>query len=81
MEWPLLGFVPPRGKSRRTSRRRRLFSYDAAVWLQKDSMTVHLVNLTDAMAMRPQMQGLSAPRNGSQWRGTCLDENSLYPAH
>jgi len=32
--------------------------FDATVWKQKDSMTVHLVNLTNPMAMRPQMHEL-----------------------
>ena len=34
--------------------------FDATAWLQKDSMTVHLVNLTNPMAMRPQMHELIA---------------------
>jgi len=34
--------------------------FDATVWQQKDSMTVHLVNLTNPMAMRPQMSELIA---------------------
>ena len=34
--------------------------FDATLWLQKDSMTVHLVNLTNPMAMRPQMHELIA---------------------
>jgi Hypothetical glycosyl hydrolase 6/Beta-galactosidase trimerisation domain len=29
--------------------------FDATAWLQEKSMTVHLVNLTNPMAMRPQM--------------------------
>jgi hypothetical protein len=32
--------------------------FDATAWMQKDSMTVHLVNLTNPMAMRPQMHEL-----------------------
>jgi hypothetical protein len=32
--------------------------FDATLWLQKDSMAVHLVNLTNPMAMRPQMHEL-----------------------
>jgi len=32
--------------------------FDATAWLQKNSMTVHLVNLTNPMAMRPQMHEL-----------------------
>ena len=34
--------------------------FDATVWLQEKSMTVHLVNLTNPMAMRPQMHELIA---------------------
>jgi hypothetical protein len=34
--------------------------FDATVWEQKNSMTVHLVNLTNPMAMRPQMYELIA---------------------
>jgi hypothetical protein len=34
--------------------------FDATVWSQKNSMTVHLVNLTNPMAMRPQMHELIA---------------------
>jgi hypothetical protein len=34
--------------------------FDATVWQQRDSMTVHLVNLTNPMAMRPQMSELIA---------------------
>lgn len=34
--------------------------FDATVWMQKNSMTVHLVNLTNPMAMRPQMHELIA---------------------
>jgi hypothetical protein len=34
--------------------------FDATVWMQKDSMTVHLVNLTNPMSMRPQMHELIA---------------------
>jgi hypothetical protein len=34
--------------------------FDSTLWLQKDSMTVHLVNLTNPMAMRPQMHELIA---------------------
>jgi hypothetical protein len=39
--------------------------FDATAWLQKNSMTVHLVNLTNPMAMRPQMHELiaSPPQN------------------
>ena len=29
---------------------------DVTVWKQKDSMTVHLVNLTNPMAMRPRFR-------------------------
>jgi hypothetical protein len=32
--------------------------FDATAWMQKNSMTVHLVNLTNPMAMRPQMHEL-----------------------
>lgn len=32
--------------------------FDVTVWRQKDSMTVHLVNLTNPMAMRPNAQQL-----------------------
>ncbi len=34
--------------------------FDATVWTQKNSMTVHLVNFTNPMAMRPQMHELIA---------------------
>ena len=34
--------------------------FDATAWLQKNSMTVHLVNLTNPMAMRPQIHELIA---------------------
>jgi hypothetical protein len=34
--------------------------FDSTAWLQKNSMTVHLVNLTNPMAMRPQMHELIA---------------------
>jgi len=34
--------------------------FDATAWMQKNSMTVHLVNLTNPMAMRPQMHELIA---------------------
>jgi hypothetical protein len=32
--------------------------FDVTVWRQKDSMTVHLVNLTNPMAMRPNYHEL-----------------------
>jgi hypothetical protein len=34
--------------------------FDATLWRQKESMAVHLVNLTNPMAMRPQMHQLIA---------------------
>lgn len=34
--------------------------FDVTAWLQKDSMTVHLVNMTNAMAMRPNVHQLIA---------------------
>ncbi len=32
--------------------------FDVTAWRQKDSMTVHLVNLTNPMAMRPNVSQL-----------------------